>query len=978
MAIKSGWPKGSASVATAAFPRSLAYITVSVAGLALFLFLASLLLVSSPISSTVQGYFYKVDRLQVIQPNQTENFSDVGKNYPSGGSGLEDRGLNVEDPVINKEEKEESGKKDFGLEIQAPVAGNEPEVESEKKDDSGSNESEKKDSGLEIANTERIEESERLEIQAPVAGEEPEVESEKKDSGSNESEKKDSGSEIANAERIEESERLEIQSPVTDKEQEVESAKKVSGLDIEAPVSDTEQEVESEKKDSGSEIQAPVSDKQQEVESEKKDSGSEVQAPVSDKGPEVESDKKDSGSEIEALVTDKEQEVESEKKDSELESQAPVTDKEQEVESEKKDSELESQAPVADKEQEVESDKKGSGLEIQAPVADKGQEVVSEKKDSELEIQAPVTDKGQEVESDKKDSGSEIQAPVTDKGREVESDKKDSGLEIQAPVGDKGPEVESEKKDSGSKIQAPVTDKGQEVESDKKDSGLEIQAPVSDKGQEVESDKKDSGVKIQPVTNKGRKEEPGKKGDPESNLQAPVTDKEQIVESEKKGPELNLQVPVINKGRKEEPGKKNGPVSSAMQDVGRQSSPSVEKEVDKGANDGGTSSVPSAADPAIKSAEDISVEASQKTTTRSDDLGCDLFKGSWFYDPRGPSYKNNSCPVITQMQNCQGNGRPDREYESWRWKPSQCDLPRFDGKKFLELMRGKTIAFIGDSVARNHMESLLCLLWQVEVPKNRGNKRMHRYYFRSTSTMIVRMWSSWLVHQTPEAIDFAPEGVTKVHLDAPDENFMQFVPTFDVVVLSSGHWFAKQSVYVLNNEIVGGQLWWPDKSRVPKINNIEAFGISVETIVASMLTHPNYTGLTILRSYSPDHYEGGAWNTGGSCTGKTRPLEPGQMVRNEYVNIMHEKQVTGYHRGVKRATNKSKIKLMDVTEVFSYRHDGHPGPYRSPDPNKRTQYGPDGKPPPQDCLHWCMPGPIDTWNELVLEIIKQEYEAKKS
>ncbi|CAN0902603.1 Protein YLS7 [Linum grandiflorum] len=846
MAIKSGWPKGSASVATAAFPRSLAYITVSVAGLALFLFLASLLLVSSPISSTVQGYFYKVDRLQVIQPNQTENFSDVGKNYPSGGSGLEDRGLNVEDPVINKEEKEESGKKDFGLEIQAPVAGNEPEVESEKKDDSGSNESEKKDSGLEIANTERIEESERLEIQAPVAGEEPEVESEKKDSGSNESEKKDSGSEIANAERIEESERLEIQSPVTDKEQEVESAKKVSGLDIEAPVSDTEQEVESEKKDSGSEVQAPVSDK----------------------GPEVESDKKDSGSEIEALVTDKEQEVESEKKDSELESQAPVTDKEQEVESEKKDSELESQAPVADKEQ--------------------------------------------------------------------------------------------------------------EVESDKKDSGLEIQAPVSDKGQEVESDKKDSGVKIQPVTNKGRKEEPGKKGDPESNLQAPVTDKEQIVESEKKGPELNLQVPVINKGRKEEPGKKNGPVSSAMQDVGRQSSPSVEKEVDKGANDGGTSSVPSAADPAIKSAEDISVEASQKTTTRSDDLGCDLFKGSWFYDPRGPSYKNNSCPVITQMQNCQGNGRPDREYESWRWKPSQCDLPRFDGKKFLELMRGKTIAFIGDSVARNHMESLLCLLWQVEVPKNRGNKRMHRYYFRSTSTMIVRMWSSWLVHQTPEAIDFAPEGVTKVHLDAPDENFMQFVPTFDVVVLSSGHWFAKQSVYVLNNEIVGGQLWWPDKSRVPKINNIEAFGISVETIVASMLTHPNYTGLTILRSYSPDHYEGGAWNTGGSCTGKTRPLEPGQMVRNEYVNIMHEKQVTGYHRGVKRATNKSKIKLMDVTEVFSYRHDGHPGPYRSPDPNKRTQYGPDGKPPPQDCLHWCMPGPIDTWNELVLEIIKQEYEAKKS
>ncbi|KAK8537075.1 hypothetical protein V6N12_043254 [Hibiscus sabdariffa] len=95
--------------------------------------------------------------------------------------------------------------------------------------------------------------------------------------------------------------------------------------------------------------------------------------------------------------------------------------------------------------------------------------------------------------------------------------------------------------------------------------------------------------------------------------------------------------------------------------------------------------------------------------------GCDLYNGKWFYDPQGPSYTNNSCPVITQMQNCRGNGRPDKEYENWRWKPSKCDLPRFDAKKFLELMRGKTLAFIGDSVARNQMESMMCLLWQASI-----------------------------------------------------------------------------------------------------------------------------------------------------------------------------------------------------------------------------------------------------------------------
>nr|GMC94398.1 protein YLS7 [Ipomoea batatas] len=357
---------------------------------------------------------------------------------------------------------------------------------------------------------------------------------------------------------------------------------------------------------------------------------------------------------------------------------------------------------------------------------------------------------------------------------------------------------------------------------------------------------------------------------------------------------------------------------------------------------------------------------------------CNLYHGKWIFDSTGPLYTNNSCPVITQMQNCQGNGRPDKDYENWRWKPDQCDLPRFNPKKFLELMRGKTLAFIGDSVARNQMESLLCILWQFEVPKNRGNRRMQRYYFRSTSTMIVRIWSSWLVNQTSEPFGFAPAGVAKIHLDVPDDVFMGFIPQFDVVVLSSGHWFAKQSVYILNNEIVGGQLWWPKKSRRMKVNNIEAFGISVETILTALGRHPTYHGLTIVRAYSPDHYEGGAWNTGGSCTGKVKPVVESDLLENAFTNIMHQKQFTGYARSINKKNNKSALKFMDITRIFEYRHDGHPGPYRSPDPNKITKRGPDGRPPPQDCLHWCMPGPVDTWNEMVFELIRREFEDKQS
>lgn len=94
---------------------------------------------------------------------------------------------------------------------------------------------------------------------------------------------------------------------------------------------------------------------------------------------------------------------------------------------------------------------------------------------------------------------------------------------------------------------------------------------------------------------------------------------------------------------------------------------------------------------------------------------CDLYHGKWVYDPAGPLYTSNTCPIITQTQNCQVNGRPDKEYVNYRWNPDGCDLPRFDAKKFLELMRHKTLAFVGDSVARNQMESLVCILWQART-----------------------------------------------------------------------------------------------------------------------------------------------------------------------------------------------------------------------------------------------------------------------
>lgn len=92
---------------------------------------------------------------------------------------------------------------------------------------------------------------------------------------------------------------------------------------------------------------------------------------------------------------------------------------------------------------------------------------------------------------------------------------------------------------------------------------------------------------------------------------------------------------------------------------------------------------------------------------------CDLFVGEWVPDQSGPVYTNESCRVIEPHQNCMKNGRPDSGYLHWRWSPRNCELPRFNPKKFLKFMRHKSLSFIGDSISRNQVQSLLCILSKV-------------------------------------------------------------------------------------------------------------------------------------------------------------------------------------------------------------------------------------------------------------------------
>lgn len=92
-------------------------------------------------------------------------------------------------------------------------------------------------------------------------------------------------------------------------------------------------------------------------------------------------------------------------------------------------------------------------------------------------------------------------------------------------------------------------------------------------------------------------------------------------------------------------------------------------------------------------------------------LNCNLYEGRWIQYRRDFNYKNSSC--IPEARNCLLHGRVDKDFLNWRWKPYACNLPKFDPKIFLDMVRGNKMAFIGDSFSMNQMESLVCLLSKV-------------------------------------------------------------------------------------------------------------------------------------------------------------------------------------------------------------------------------------------------------------------------
>ncbi|XP_050250838.1 protein trichome birefringence-like 33 [Quercus robur] len=338
---------------------------------------------------------------------------------------------------------------------------------------------------------------------------------------------------------------------------------------------------------------------------------------------------------------------------------------------------------------------------------------------------------------------------------------------------------------------------------------------------------------------------------------------------------------------------------------------------------------------------------------------CDVFSGSWVRDElTRPHYQESECPYIQPQLTCQEHGRPDKEYQYWKWQPNDCSLPDFNATLMLETLRGKRMMFVGDSLNRGQYVSMVCLLHKL-IPEDEKSMEtfdsLTVFTAKKYNATIEFYWAPFLLESNADnaVVHRISDRVVRKGSINKHGRYWKGV---DILVFNTYLWWMTG----LKMKILLGS--FDDEVKdIVEISTEDAYRMAMKSMLrwARKNMDPKKTRV-FFTSMSPSHAKSIDWGgePGLNCYNQTTLIEDpnywGSDCRRSIMKVIGE------------VFSKSKfpITFLNITQLSSYRKDAHTQIYKK-------QWNP--LTPEQianpfsyaDCVHWCLPGLQDTWNELL-------------
>ncbi|GLT40325.1 hypothetical protein SLA2020_144680 [Shorea laevis] len=252
---------------------------------------------------------------------------------------------------------------------------------------------------------------------------------------------------------------------------------------------------------------------------------------------------------------------------------------------------------------------------------------------------------------------------------------------------------------------------------------------------------------------------------------------------------------------------------------------------------------------------------------------------------------------------------------------------------------GKSIMFVGDSISRDQYESLICILHSAVPNAN---------YSRSTRDGKVDIFElteygiKVMPNQNVYLVDLVQEKVGHVlRLDSIQGGKLWL--GIDVPVFNTFHWWNRKTWDYI--EFRGNY--------VKDVDHIVALNIALRTWAGWVRANINPQNTTVFfQGLSPTHYNGSMWNEtkADKCIGQTEPV-----LGTKYPGGIPPELAV--QKGAIESLS-DVVKFFDTTNLSLFCKDGHP-----------SKFNPNGATGGVDCLHWCLPGVPDTWNEILYNLI---------